>query len=249
MPAWKQLENGWRTWAKFNGAHWSYDPKSGDIVAVAPDGTAIDTLGASRLGYARDLVKRYARDLHVVDDGDTFYTRGLLGLATVECPPGNLPCPGDCWCKDSAKKLCSCSSDKAGPPNALGLYQVSRVAAKDVGVKFEDLGKSADANHAAAFAVAKKMEPTTGKDFVALAAAWNAGGVYPGALPWGARAYKPSTITEYVRGWNAVGQALRESGSSSSSSSSSTGGGLIPIALLTLAIAASHGWKIGRIFR
>jgi len=221
---WKTLPNGWRTWASkaiTSPASWQWS-SDGTPTARKADGTALDlTPPAITLATGGKLAAQFREGLSKAVAGDAhaaWYFRALLALAVVECGKGDLPCYGNCRTPEG--KWVVCGGANAGPPSTVGYYQILKSTASQNGIDWTKLASDPQANHAAAFKLAKKLEGAHAFDFVALACIWNSGG--PKNDPtndFGVHMDRPYTLTNYVRAWDAVaGQAPGTVSSSSSSS-------------------------------
>jgi hypothetical protein len=233
MQEWRTLEDGWRTWSRVTGgAEWRYAP-SGTLYARR-GATPIIVAGDPMLTTARRIVAKSADELAAElgsSDAGRWYLRALLAIGCIECPRGDLPCPGDCR-KDG--KPVPCGSPGADAPRSIGLYQFLRTTAAAVGASWDELASSRRANHVAASRLAHREEPRHALDFPTLAVLWNAGSVKPDAgNAWGVHVWSKDLLTTYARAWNAVGMALEER-----PTSSGAGGGIVGAILAALLLGS-----------
>jgi len=208
VQEWKETPDGWRTWTRFDtGARWLY--RGGGIAARKADGSPIPLPPGPAQATANALTSRYARAIARVVAGDPhadWYVRAMLALMCVECPPGNLPCYG-LWKTPDGKVVTA--NTPGATPNTVGVYQLLRSTAKKLGYAWDVLAKDGEANHRAAFKLAKELEPQHGHDFVTLAALWNAGSIkHNAANTWGVVMDRPDTLSQYARAYIAVKHEL-----------------------------------------
>lgn len=213
MTDWKQLSDGWRTWAKVDtAARWRYGA-GGDLEAIGADGqplnTAPDAKPFNYLATAVKVIPAKASEMRQVTQ-DAFYVRALLTIGLHETHFRALPIYGDCRDVNNPKKVVACGSANAAPPLSVGYYQFLRSTAKNIGVSWAELATSPIANHKAALKLAQLWADDVQNDLPTLAAKWGAGSVRADpSKDWGVRTWAADTLTQFAQCWNAVGRVLR----------------------------------------
>lgn len=236
--AWIESSDGWRTWANATGARWR---DAGGSIVAERNGVALDLAPTSAM---RARAERVAKTLGpglagVLEQlaGNTpaaaFYLRALLAIACVEaCESLKLPCLGDCR-KDGI--VVPCGSAGADAPRSAGFYQITRATAPRTGVTFAELQRDEEANHRAAYTLAKSLEAKHGLDLPTLAVLWNAGSVRPDASnAWGVHTWSPDLVSRYVKYFNALGAVPLAAGKGGSA-----GGALAALAIAAMLLSCA----------
>lgn len=228
-----ESSDGWRSWAVAPVVRWRsvngliVAERNGVLLELAP--SSAQRARAERVAKALGPgLSRVLEQLAGNTPAAAFYLRALLAIACVEaCESLSLPCLGDCR-KDGV--VVPCGSAGADAPRSAGYYQITRATAPATGVTFGELQRDADANHRAAYTLAKSLEDRHALDLPTLAVLWNAGSVRPDASnAWGVHTWSPDLVSRYVRYFNALGALALAGGARSS-----LGGGLLVGGLLAL---------------